>query len=274
MSQPQKQLKIILIGESCLDTYRIGTTNRISPEAPVPVLLWGGEEVIKNGMASNVCNNFTNLGVNVDIYTDFVETKIRYIEKNSGYQLLRVDLPNPHFVFKSKMIDDWEADAIVISDYDKGFISYGDIRQLRMRFKGPMFLDTKKPDLKHFGGIITKINNDEWNKRISDHPNKNELIITGGSGDIKWGDDLWSPIKTELVDVCGAGDTFLAALATQYLSIQNGNLHRNSDSVKFAICASSITVQKPGVYAPTMEEIDEVRRRSRKDLGIGTNLGD
>ena len=102
MSQQQKQLKILLIGESCYDTYRVGTTSRISPEAPVPVMNWSGDEITHAGMASNVCNNFNNLGINVDIYTDFVETKVRYVEKNSGYQLLRVDIPNTHFVFKSK----------------------------------------------------------------------------------------------------------------------------------------------------------------------------
>ena len=37
-TQQQKQYRILLIGESCQDVYVFGEVNRISPEAPVPVL--------------------------------------------------------------------------------------------------------------------------------------------------------------------------------------------------------------------------------------------
>ena len=56
--------------------------------------------------------------------------------------------------------------------------------------------------------------------------------------------------KVEVSDVCGAGDTFLAALTYKYLETQDMN-----QAITFAIKASSITVQHVGVYAPTLEEI-------------------
>ena len=261
MNQPQKHSKIILIGESCYDVYRAGSVERVSPEAPVPVFSWSGHETIHDGMASNVCKNFTNFGVDVDLYTDHVENKIRYYDEKSNYQMLRVDQPLNHMKFQAKLIDDWNADAIVISDYDKGFISYGDIKQLRMRFSGPMFLDTKKQDLAQFTGITLKINNDEWRRRTSDS-SPNHTIITGGSGYVTWGDDHWLPKKIDMIDVCGAEDTFLAAFVTKYLQLPNGNVYRNSDSIKYAIGAASVTCKKVGVYAPTMEEVDETGWRS------------
>jgi sugar/nucleoside kinase (ribokinase family) len=54
-----------------------------------------------------------------------------------------------------------------------------------------------------------------------------------------------------VIDVCGAGDTFLAALAYEYLNT-DGNMEA---AVEFAIRASAVTVQHTGVYAPTLEEI-------------------
>jgi len=50
--------------------------------------------------------------------------------------------------------------------------------------------------------------------------------------------------------VCGAGDTFLAALVYQYLTTND-----MQSAISFAITASAVTVQRLGVYAPTLEEI-------------------
>ena len=57
--------------------------------------------------------------------------------------------------------------------------------------------------------------------------------------------------KVDVVDVCGAGDTFLASLAYQYLVTNSID-----DAIKFANKASSITVQHVGNYAPTLGEIE------------------
>ena len=54
----------------------------------------------------------------------------------------------------------------------------------------------------------------------------------------------------EVSDVCGAGDTFLAALVYRYIESKD-----IIDAIEFAVRASSITVQHLGNYAPTLEEI-------------------
>ena len=56
--------------------------------------------------------------------------------------------------------------------------------------------------------------------------------------------------KVDVTDVCGAGDTFLAALVFQYLTTNNIDL-----AIPFANKAASITVQHMGVYAPNIKEI-------------------
>ena len=57
------KIKVLVIGDFMIDHYIIGTSNRVSPEAPVPVL-----QPVKNtkngGMANNVYNNLLSLGVN------------------------------------------------------------------------------------------------------------------------------------------------------------------------------------------------------------------
>ena len=43
----QKQLKILLIGDSCTDEYVYGTCDRLNPEAPVPILNFKRKDTTK-----------------------------------------------------------------------------------------------------------------------------------------------------------------------------------------------------------------------------------
>jgi len=54
----------------------------------------------------------------------------------------------------------------------------------------------------------------------------------------------------DVTDVCGAGDTFLAALVYKFLETKH-----MPDAIKFANQAAAVTVQHVGVYAPRLEEI-------------------
>jgi bifunctional ADP-heptose synthase (sugar kinase/adenylyltransferase) len=51
-TQQQKQFKILVIGDSCVDIYHYGECTRISPEAPVPIFKHEKSEKY-GGMASN-----------------------------------------------------------------------------------------------------------------------------------------------------------------------------------------------------------------------------
>lgn len=249
MSQLQRSFKILLLGDSCYDYYHYGRVNRISPEAPIPVFDFD-HVTKKRGMASNVYDNLKALGADVHIVTSFSENKRRYIDLKSGQQLLRVDEKINTETYEDAvglLYSDY--DAIVISDYNKGFLSYENIEEIIESFHGPIFIDTKKTDLVRFESAIVKINELEHEKATSFC---SSLIVTHGGKNVTYGEDSYSPPKVDVHDVCGAGDTFLAALAFEYL--RKNDMER---AIHFAMAAASITVQKIGVYAPTLEEIEE-----------------
>jgi len=253
-TQPASSFKVLVIGDSCYDIYHYGTVARISPEAPVPVFDFKYSET-KKGMASNVYNNFIALGINVDIQTFFVEEKHRYIDLKSKQQLLRVDQPcdSSTTAFDIRAVDLQLYDAVVISDYNKGFVNYDHIELLQQQFARPIFVDTKKTDLQQFTNCILKINDHEWSRRTSDHAN---TIITCGSHGVRYNNTHYATAAIEIYDVCGAGDTFLAALVYEYLNTQDMHM-----SIQFAQQAAAITVRHTGVYAPTLEEIENASRR-------------
>jgi sugar/nucleoside kinase (ribokinase family) len=77
------------------------------------------------------------------------------------------------------------------------------------------------------------------------------MIVTQGKQGALYNNKMYPAEAIDVIDVCGAGDTFLAALAYEYLNT-DGNMEA---AVEFAIRASAVTVQHIGVYAPTLEEI-------------------
>jgi D-beta-D-heptose 7-phosphate kinase/D-beta-D-heptose 1-phosphate adenosyltransferase len=247
----QKKFKILLLGDGCTDVYQYGLVDRISPEAPVPVFVPTHKET-KPGMAGNVHQNLKALGCEVNFQRGSESTKTRFLDMRSKQQLLRVDddvIAKP-MSFETLSLDLINScDAIVISDYDKGFITYEMIDKLIITFAPkPIFIDTKKTDLAKLEGAFVKINSLEYTKIKSECSN---LIVTIGKHGASYkGKDYPAP-SIDVTDVCGAGDTFLAALANQYLA-SNGNI---DEAMKFAIRASAVTVQHTGVYAPTLEEI-------------------
>lgn len=252
MNQPQKQFKILLLGDSCYDYYHYGKVERISPEAPVPIFdhLYTQKKL---GMMSNVLENFRALDVNPDYQTHFFENKNRYIDQKSKQQLLRVDQKIDeegirHIIHQLNRYNDY--DVVVISDYNKGFVSYDDIRRIRKEFDGPIFIDTKKTDLASIGDCFVKINHIERKNLVSEPPLEN-MIVTFGGENVTWGNKLYFPPKVDAHDVCGAGDTFLSALVFEYL--RKNDMEK---AIMFAMKAASITVQKIGVYAPTLKDIE------------------
>ena len=254
MSIPQqKQFKILLIGDDCLDVYQYGTIDRINPEAPVPIFKFSHEEH-RAGMAGNVLNNLQTLGCDVDYLHSETSIKTRLIDIRSKQHIVRIDDDKHCLPVTTKLVFEKEFDVIVISDYDKGTVTYELIEELINTYSCPIFIDTKKTDLSRFEGCIIKINLLEYNKLVNAPSENTDLIITSGDKGVVWAAHFIKAIKVDVADVCGAGDTFLAALVYKYL--HNYNM---LESIKFANKASSITVQHLGVYAPTLEEIDNVK---------------
>ena len=248
MSIPvQKQFNILLLGDSCRDIYQFGTVDRMSPEAPVPVFVPSYREE-RDGMASNVFKNLEALGCDVNYLFGETSTKTRLIDSRSRQQIVRIDddVESEPMTFETAIPPGY--DAIVISDYNKGLITYELVEELRQEFSGPIFVDTKKQDLARFEGCIVKINQVEHKARSSDCSN---MIVTQGKQGALYNNKMYPAAAIDVIDVCGAGDTFLAALAYEYLQT-DGNMEA---AVEFAIRASAVTVQHTGVYAPRLDEI-------------------
>ncbi len=246
-TQPQTRFKILLLGDDCTDIYKYGSVDRISPEAPVPVFI-PKYDIVKDGMAGNVRKDLEALGCQVNYLFGKTSTKTRLIDTRSKQQIVRID----NDIISDPITIDSELptvyDAIVISDYNKGTVSYELIEELRKEFSGPIFVDTKKTDLARLEGCFIKINELE-NSRATSFPTAG-LIVTYGDRGVVYDEFAFGARNVEVADVCGAGDTFLAAVCYQYLNTVNMHL-----AISFAINASAVTVQHLGNYAPTLEEI-------------------
>jgi len=248
----RKRFKILLIGDNCKDTYVYGTVARLSPEAPVPVFQ-PQDEIELEGMAGNVCRNLEALNCEVKFCHTEISEKKRLIDVRSKQHLIRIDNDAKCTPILGAFIDTSELNsynAVVISDYNKGTVPISLIEWIRKEFNGPIFIDTKKTDLARFNGCFVKIN--QLEKGLAKTlPDDQWLIVTKGEKGAEYMGSTISPdLSDDVIDVCGAGDTFLAALVYRFLDTKDMR-----KSIAFANKAAGITVQHVGVYAPKLEEL-------------------
>jgi bifunctional ADP-heptose synthase (sugar kinase/adenylyltransferase) len=248
----QKQYKILLIGEVCQDVYVFGEVDRISPEAPVPIIKKSRKE-FKEGMSGNVANNLLSIlpGVSLTKCQNDMRSlkKIRFIDKKTNYQLMRYDIEKPLQKLKIKDIPEEDYDAIVISDYAKGFVDHETIGKIINKFPNTkMFADTKKKNLGSFGNAIIKLNESEYLESHS-HPHSSEVIVTLGDRGCTYKGKVYSTKKVDMHDVCGAGDVFLATLVARWLETKDMVL-----AIKTANNCAALSVTKLGCYTLTREE--------------------
>ena len=247
--QQQKQFRVLLIGDSCTDEYVYGTCDRLNPEAPVPILNFNRKETNK-GMAWNVRENLMSFGIEVVILTNEEEiTKTRYIDEKSNQHILRLD-DEPILKPMEYELPEEDFDALIISDYDKGFLTVRKICELVSEFEGPVFLDSKKRVLPAQGCFI-KINETEQKLLSGDYSN---LIVTKGAGGADYDGVNYPAEKTKVYDVVGAGDTFLSALV--YFHLFYGRIE---EAIPYANKAASIAVQNFGTYVLTEEDVQDLR---------------
>ena len=182
-------LRILVIGDFMIDHYIMGSSNRISPEAPVPVVIPNDEFSIPGG-AGNVAMNLQSLGSNV--YCDGIvgEDKwgkklIKIFEKNNINCDRIVSLKNHPTTVKKRIysnkkqvarldiekVIDWDYkndilsasdkyDAIILSDYNKGVLSNSKDIINHIKSINPdniIIVDPKKNDFDQYDGsnIVT-----------------------------------------------------------------------------------------------------------------------
>ena len=242
-------MKILVIGDSCTDVFRYGKVERLAPEAPVPVIIPEKEEFTP-GMAGNVVRNLEVLGADVTFITNTTAIKkIRYVCSKYNHILLRVDENDKCENIRNEVIENikWnEFDAIVISDYNKGFLDEVDIEYISKQHP-LVFLDTKKIlDKWTFNIEFIKINYQEYLnnlKIIEINPIlKDKVIATRGKFGCDFKNKNYPTQEVPVKDVSGAGDTFLAGLVVEYLKSKNID-----EAINFAQKCTTIVVQKSGV---------------------------
>tara|TARA_B100001063_G_C16759998_1_gene555425 strand:+ start:1407 stop:2183 length:777 start_codon:yes stop_codon:yes gene_type:complete len=249
------ECNILVIGDSCDDEYIYGDCSRLNPEGPIPVLDKTSTEV-SPGMASNVNDNLKSFGVRTNLITQKEKIKkTRFVDKKSNYQLLRVDTTPKVTPLSAPQIKmafmHSQYDALVISDYNKGFLTDESLRIICTYFKGPIFIDTKKTRLFQQSNVFFKINKKEYDLLDREFmPHDTNLIVTLGSNGCKWSGIHFQPRKVNVFDVCGAGDTFLSALVFEFVRTKN-----MQKSIDFANRAASISVENSGTYKLTKNDI-------------------
>ena len=238
---------ILVVGESCLDVFTYGSCIRLCPEAPVPI--FNPTKTIENGgMAFNVYKNLESLGASSQLFTNENHKRIsktRFIDENTNHMFMRLD-KNDRAYGKCKVekIDFSLYDAVIISDYNKGFLSEGDIAYIG-ESHDMVFLDTKKilgSWCEAVNYIKININEYERTKHMLNETINNKLIITRGSAGASHGGVTYPVPQVEIKDTSGAGDTFIAALAVEYTKSQ-----KIEKAILFANECATMVVQKKGV---------------------------
>ena len=243
-------MKVLLLGDSCEDEYIYGRCTRISPEAPVPILDYAKIKTT-SGMAGNVCLNLQVFGIDITFLTNKEQlVKTRFIDEKSNQQILRVDNEEKVKPLLIPVITD-SFDAVVISDYNKGYLTTEKIFEIVESSTCPVFIDSKKTVLPNKPNCFIKINDVEYEK-LDDYDIEN-LIVTKGSEGCIYKQTLYPAEKVNVYDVVGAGDTFLAALVYGYITTNNID-----ESLMMGNRAAAIAVQQPGTYILTEEDVQKI----------------
>jgi D-beta-D-heptose 7-phosphate kinase/D-beta-D-heptose 1-phosphate adenosyltransferase len=303
--------RIVVVGDIMLDRFIHGSVDRISPEAPVPVLRHEGEHYMSGG-AANVARNLAHLGadatligvVGKDRHAGILEKLIKKepaityrpvaIDKRmttvktrftaSGQQILRLDEENNEPIPLSaskrlvKMVERAlkSADALILSDYDKGVIDHNTAQamiKLARKAGRRVIVDPKKPDAAIFEGAdLMTPNLDEMRNMtavstktlpdissaakvlVKTHKIDAVLVTLGPEGMIYVEKNKppqhVSSIAKSIYDVSGAGDTVIASFAAALTAGATPG-----DAMALATTAAGLVVGKSGTATVLPGEI-------------------
>lgn len=272
------KLRIAVVGDLIQDRYIDGVIERISPEAPVPILKITGTRENWGG-AGNVVRNLEGLGCQVSFFYDDKNVIIKTRVMSGTHHILRMDdeESTPRLVHWDDIdinlgygLEHGKFDCVVISDYGKGMINRSvtsELIRLCNHYNVPVIADSKhQKNLMHFATLV-KCNLSEWKKFREDRSNKidspwaylnawdvQNLVVTNGDhgmqyfglddgGDLELSGNIPGE-KIAICDACGAGDTVTAVLA---MMVAIGE--PIDKACELANTAASEVCRHPGVYA-------------------------
>lgn len=264
---------ILVCGDAMVDEYWVGDVARISPEAPVPVVLVTKQED-RFGAADNVAANVRALGCEFHTAVCSTSRKIRLVARNQ--QVARID-----FDFRPRDVGRMEAafraalpqcGVVVFSDYGKGSLVHIQTLIREAKSLGKLVLvDPKGHDYRKYAGAdLVKPNLDEMRHMMGGWGSEEQLaakisllmgeaditriLLTRGAG----GMSLYTEkdtfhvesVSQEVYDVTGAGDTAIACLA---VCLNRGMSWLTS--MDYANKAAGIVCGKFGTAVATKEEV-------------------
>ncbi|MBI2485693.1 MAG: D-glycero-beta-D-manno-heptose-7-phosphate kinase [Deltaproteobacteria bacterium] len=211
------KLRILVIGDVMLDRYFWGDVQRISPEAPVPILKVSGENLSLGG-AANVAKNLRSLGATVEIFgiigrdgegenliallkqiqidskgiisdlKNLTATKTRLIAENQ--QIARIDkeetspisdkVKNHIMRAFTKSVEENTPHGIIISDYAKGLIREdlsNEIIQLARRKGIFVCIDPKGKDFNKYKGANVITPNQKETEELCGFPIEDDKTL-------------------------------------------------------------------------------------------------
>ena len=209
-------IKVLVIGDSMIDTYISGTVDRMSPEAPVPILNVQ-EEAHRLGGAANVALNLQSLGAEVflasivgddsnsDLFKNLLTDSglsadyILNLEDRPTTQKKRVMTGSKHLLRMDHEVDlpisrqqsekffatidhkIAEVNVVVVEDYDKGLLGewlIDQVIQTASRSKVPVCVDPKFRNFKSYRGVdLLKPNLKEFHVAIGCRPENLESSV-------------------------------------------------------------------------------------------------
>lgn len=244
-------MKFLVIGENCLDVFVYGECDRLCPEAPVPIIK-PKMKVTNQGMAGNVIKNLESLDNNLEVVGVHQKEKIiktRLVDGKTNHMFIRVDEEN--IVDKIEIDENFlelirQSDVVIVSDYDKGFLSLNDLIIIGKNSKLSI-LDSKKILKEEVvdSYCFVKLNESEFNKNSEFKDKQNIIVTLGSKGCMYQGEIFESPNPMETIDVSGAGDTFTASFIWKFWETLD-----IFESLNYANKVASIVVSKRGVSIP------------------------
>ena len=252
-------MKVLVIGDVIIDKYIYGTSERISPEAPVPVVKYQSE-VETLGGAGLVYKNLKSLGVDVTLFETKQPSSIKTRVICDGHYITRIDNDkdaDSNAVLTNVLKSDFSQwDYVILSDYDKGVLDNAKQIIAHINSQGPkVIVDPKRYAHEYEGAWLVKPNNSEYTKFEFDKWQGNIITTDAGHSVSATIDNIEYTIPVEQVevsDVTGAGDCFLAAfvygLTKEYTY---------EKCLQIAVKGSTEAVTHVGTYTLAISDIEE-----------------
>jgi bifunctional ADP-heptose synthase (sugar kinase/adenylyltransferase) len=175
--------------------------------------------------------------------------KTRYVDDKSNHMFLRVDTGEDKttpFDYSDNITQQIkEADLVIVSDYNKGFLDNNMLWDIGHLSKLSI-LDTKRKLPQDVASKYSFIKLNEGEAKNNSHLDPKNIITTLGSKGAYYNGMLYSqPNPQQTIDVSGAGDTFVAAFAVKFLETLEEGV-----SIDFANEMAARVVSQRGVVTP------------------------